>query len=56
MMDDAALFYHLYAALARPSSAIPRSAHKYLIAGSVIETRSPLRPLSIEIFDPISRA
>jgi hypothetical protein len=56
-INTPALFYHHYAALA--NSAVAHgdlSAHKYFIAGWVIETISPLRPLSIEIFDPISRA
>src|SRR5262249_4165044 len=46
----------LYAAFASAASDKLLSAHRYFIAGWLIETLSPLRPLSIEIFDPISRA
>src|SRR5262249_14174018 len=46
----------LHAAFASAASDKILSAHRYFIAGWLIETLSPLRPLSIEIFDPISRA
>ena len=45
-----------YAAFASAASDQVLSAQRYFIAGWLIETLSPLRPLSIEILDPISRA